>query len=152
MSITKGDVEEAKENIRKFLRKPVFGAVYPVYFYYWCSVVAADVYFSRKSGSPDTPVFGRLEALAKALDWSIVNKTDKTQFANLVHRRLLGYAKIDGKYPGPEKRIWRHPGPIAGKFKKKVLTYVKNLLGSSQPSSVRGNKIKECIVKCGGPI
>ena len=130
-----GQVEEAKGKIRKFLREPVFGAVYPVYFYYWCSVVAADVYFSRKSGSPDTPVFGRLEALAKALDWSIVNKTDKIQLADLVQRRLLGYAKNNGKFPGPEQRIWRQTGLIAGKFKKKVLTYVKNLLGSPRPSS-----------------
>ena len=56
----------AKSKIREFLRKPgTVVHVYPVYFYYWCSVVAADVYFSRESGSP---VVGRLEALAKALD------------------------------------------------------------------------------------
>ena len=136
MPITKGQVEEAKGKIREFLRKPgTFGAVYPVHFYYWCSVVAADVYFSRESGSPDTPVVGRLEALAKALDWSIVNKTDRNQLPWLVQQRLLGYAKVHGKYYGPEQRVWQHHGPIAGKFKKKVLTYVKNLLGSPRPSS-----------------
>ena len=94
MSITKGDVEEAKENIRKILRKvDVF--VYPPRFYLWCSIVAADVYFSREIGSSVTELC-RLEALAKALEYSIANKRDKASLANLVMQRLLGYAKVNG--------------------------------------------------------
>ena len=128
MSITKGDVEEAKENIRKFLRKvDVF--IYPPRFYLWCSIVAADVYFSREIGSSVTELC-RLEALAKALEYSIANKRDKASLENLVMTRLLGYAKMNGKYVGPDGRVWQHHGALSGEFRRKLLKYVKKLFES----------------------
>ena len=114
MSITKGKVEEAKEKIREFLEN-VEALVYPVHFYR-CG---------RRGG-----LDGRLEALAGALDWPIANKSDKSQLKDLVQRRLLGYNKMNGKYAVPGQRIWQSHGPSSGKFRGKLLKYVKKLLRS----------------------